>query len=122
MWNSWKSACAGDWEGGDAPRLQVRLPLVQAVAGNAEFSGNLRRGPAATLQQLHRFAFELGAKPFPLAHTTPPWDMLSPFQGVCQTRATSDFEVLTVLERGGARTVAWLRIHEFYWGLLEGVR
>jgi len=34
----------------------------------------------------------------------------------------SDFEVLTVLERGGARMVPWLRIHEFYWGLLEGVR
>jgi hypothetical protein len=71
--------------------LKLRLPLIELVAGDAQFQRKLRGGFLPQLQEPHRFKLELlgkaGALTFRvdlltrLSHPTPP-RVLSPFKRV----------------------------------------
>jgi hypothetical protein len=56
----------------------VFLPLVEPIAGNAEFAGDLGGRTLASVEELNCLSFKLGREPSSLCHTTPPWGRIVP--------------------------------------------
>jgi hypothetical protein len=81
--------------------LWFGLPLIELVPAHAQLASNRRRGTASALSRLHGFVLKLGSKLFAWTHRTPLRDMLSPFKGVWQIRATSYREDSHVTQPGG---------------------
>jgi uncharacterized protein (TIGR02391 family) len=54
------------------------LPLIEAIAGNPEFPGNLGGGPLAGSEELHGLSFKFWCEPSSLSHHPPPWELSCP--------------------------------------------